>query len=191
LIGSGLSAATGLSHKAMAADGVIVPCDGLIGLLVGHSAIECGDKLRIRESGIAQLGKPSTGKDSVSFGAMPCHVENDVVGYTCQPHGRGLACKRRQLIQADQLHNGTFFHSRAQQVGNSVAFGKDAMARTRQADQFDATLFAHPSVARNENLLDFPIVDLIFLQLFDTVGVHAGAVERSHIGRVKLVTPRR
>src|SRR5260370_29410580 len=50
-----LSAAAVLVHKAMAADGVIVACDGLIGLLFRPSPIHRRGKLRIRESTIAQF----------------------------------------------------------------------------------------------------------------------------------------
>src|SRR5579864_1394017 len=106
-----LSATTVLSHKAVAANGIVVPCDDLIGLSIGHSPIQRGYKLRIRESSIAQFGKPSTGKDSIAFGTMARHVENDFIGDARQPHSLSLTCKWHQLIQADQLHSGTFFHS--------------------------------------------------------------------------------
>src|SRR5260370_10457808 len=85
-----LSAAAVLVHKAMAADGVIVACDGLIGLLVRHSVIQRGGKLRIRESSIAQFGQARARKDSVPLGAMPRHVEDDFVGYARQPHSPRL-----------------------------------------------------------------------------------------------------
>ena len=97
----------------MAANGIIVACDDLVGLLIGHSTIQRGHKLRIRISGIAELGKPSTGEDNVALDAMMRHVENDFIGYARQPHSRSLTCKWHQLIQANQFDNGTFFHSGA------------------------------------------------------------------------------
>src|SRR5260370_20095323 len=96
-----LSAAAVLVHKAMAADGVIVACDGLIGLLVRQSAIQRGGKLRIRESSIAQFGQARARKDSVPPGAMPGPVQDDFVGYGRQPHSLGRTFQRHTLISPD------------------------------------------------------------------------------------------
>ena len=64
------------------------------------------------------------------------------------------------------------------------------MARTRQPNQLDAAFFAHSGAARDENLLNLSIVNLIFLQLLDTVGMHPGAIQRSHIGLSNTVAAR-
>src|SRR5260370_7164640 len=106
-----LSAAAVLVHKAMAADGVIVACDGLIGLLVRHSVIQRGGKLRIRESSIAHFGQARARTDSVPLSAMPRHVEDDFVRYPRHPPRLGLTSTRPQLIHPDHPHTGTSLHS--------------------------------------------------------------------------------
>jgi len=171
-----------LSHKAMAADGVIVAGDNLIGLPIGDASIHGGNKLCIRVTCIPQFGKTRAADHGLAFRTMPRDVKDNVVGYARQPHGRRLTCKWRQLTQADKLYNGAFSHSGAKKPRNDVAFREDALARARHANQFDATLFAHSAPACDQKLLHLVIVDLILVKPLDAIGMHAGGVERGHIG---------
>src|SRR5260370_32786692 len=50
-----LSAAAVLGHKANAADGVIVACDGLLGFLVRHSLVQRLGNLRPRQTYIPEI----------------------------------------------------------------------------------------------------------------------------------------
>src|SRR5579862_2877880 len=96
-------------------------------------------------------------------------------------HGLGLASKSRQLIQADQRHNGAFFYSSAKQSGNDIGLRKDTIARAREANKLDAILFAHPGISRDQNLLHLSIAHLIFVELLNALGMHAGGIERNRL----------
>ena len=171
----------------MAADGVIVAGDNLIGFPIRDASIHGGNKLSIRVTRIPQFGKARAGDHGLAFRTMPRDVQDNVVGYARQPHGRRLTCKGRQLTQADKLYNGAFFHSSAKEPGNGVALREDAMARARHANQLDAALFAHSAPARDQKLLYLIIVDLISVKLLDAIGMHAGRVEGGHIGRADFI----
>jgi hypothetical protein len=171
----------------MAADGVIVPGDGLIGLLVGHTSIHYDNKLWIRETRIPQFGKTRARQHNLAFCAMVRHVKDDVIRQARQPHSCGFTCKRRQLIQPDKLHDRAFLHSGAKQLCNGVALRKCTLPRARQAHQLDATLFAHSSPAGDQNLLHLVVIDLVFVKLFDIIWMHSSSIEGTHIGLAQFV----
>jgi hypothetical protein len=171
----------------MAADGVIVAGDNLIGFPIRDASIHGGNKLCIRVTCIPQFGKARPGDHGLAFRTMPRDVQDNVVGYARQPHGGGLACECRQLIEADKLYNGAFFHSSAKEPGDGVALRENAMAGARHANQLDAALFAHSAPARDQKLLYLIIVDLISVKLLDAIGMHAGRVEGGHIGRADFI----
>ena len=156
-------------------------------LVVRKTATDQLEDQRIAEAGILQLDQPDAGKDRFAFRMTAGDLENHKVGDPGEAHGLELADAKAELIQASELEDAWFVHSRLSQTEDSIAGRKRLVAIARDADKLNAAVVRNPALLGLDEVGDFGIGDVELAQLLDCAEAHAGGIERSGIGEMDAV----
>lgn len=154
----------------------------LLGLGIGGAFIEQRCDLRLRESGIEQLGKHVTGERSFAGGAALRFVKDERVRNFRQMHGEHLSGINAQLAHAGESENGVLAFTGAEQFGDRIAVGKWLAGFARELDQFEAIGIGKAGLLHFGELQDFVLRWIERAKLIGIREWNRGLVDRRGLG---------
>ena len=176
------AAHSSLVHESMTAGVVIAAHDDVVSSGITGAAIDFGNQFSLAESNVLQIDDLSARENRLARGPPLGDGQNDIVGQARKVQRLRFAGPAFELSQACQRKHGILLEARTQQSGNRVTRCERLLMGTSDAHEFDAGGVIEAGRAGGYQLLHFRVADFELAKLFDTLEVHAAAIERGRVG---------